>query len=549
VSSVRNRLGREEGFTLVEVLVAITLLGLVAAAMLPLLLIGARASTVVKHETEAKNVAQERLEQMRQLAYQVDRQNGPFIDLLDNYYPNRTAATGTGAGWVSGTAARLDGEPATGSFYRVVFDPVPGSPGFRQTVASQFLRADRAPVPDASFTTYNSQLSGVDAAPSNLLGVTVITTWQVAGTPKRFEVFTQIADQGRKESLIASQAQVTALRVESSAPDGSSLSAVAGSVNADGRLSDGSSAAVRAEAGRAASGSSSPVLAANQDALSPGTAPAGTPSLSAVTTGTACGYGSFGRSVTTGVTAATTGGLPQAPSTVGTTTTPAAFSSASLLANSGGSCGTFGFGNLSSSYDAALQLRTGVPLINVPDDTNGNTEVLYGRTYINASPDTAASPFVAAGARAGMVRSVDLLPTTFVTDGRGVVSIKLDSARLDCLSTGAAPTASYTVSITYWNGTSRQQLLAPFTWSSTTAATDPLAGLNLATVSVGGGKTLADYIASWSFGTSLSEGSTNGVAGLDAAIRVTTRPVRASDPTSSFGLVLGAMSCVADDNR
>lgn len=549
MSFVRSRLRPEEGFTLVEVLVAITLLGLVAAAMLPLLLVGARASAVVKHETEAKNIAQERLEQMRQLTYQVDRQNGPYIDLLDNYYPNLVAASAGGAGWVSSTAAREPGEPATGSFYRVVFDPVPGSTGFRQTVASQFLTADRTPVPDASFATYDSQSSGLDAAPSNLLGVTVITTWTVAGTPKRFEVFTQIADQGRKDNLIATQAQVTALQVESSAPVGTSVSATVGAVSADGRLSDGSSAAVRAEAGRAVSGSTSPLLAANQQAISPGTAPTGAPSLSAVNSGSTCGYGAFGRSQTAGITAATTGGLPQVPAAVGTTTTPAAFASAALLANSGGgACGTFGFGNQSTSYDADLQLRTGVPLVHVADDTNGNSEVVYGRAYVNASPETAATPFTSAGVRAGMIRSVDLLPTTFVGDSRGVVGVRLESAAMDCVSTGAAPTASYTVSIDYWDGSSRQQLLT-FTWNSGSSASDPLASLNLSSISVGSGKTLADYIASWSFGTALSEGSTNGVAGLDAAIRVTTQPVRASDPTSSFGLVLGAMSCVADDNR
>lgn len=553
MSSVRRRTGPDGGFTLVEVLVAITLLGLVAAAVLPLLLVGARASTVVKHEAVAKNVAQERLEQMRQLAYQVDRQNGPFIDLLDYYYPNLAPAVGTGAGWVPETStSRLPGEPTTGAFYRVVFAPVPGSPDYRQTVASQFLGANRVPVPQAAFSTapniYSSATSGFDAAPSNFLGVTVITSWTVSGTPKRFEVFTQIADQGRKDSLIASQAQVTALRVDSAAPDGSALSASAGDVNVDGRLSDGSSAAVKAEAGRASSGSTSPVLAANQEAFSPTTAPAGTPTLSAITTGTACGYGAFGRSEVTGISASTNGGLPKVPVDVGTATTPATTASASLMANSGGGCGTFGFGNLSTSYSSALMLRSAVPLVNVPDYPSGSSAVLSGRGWINANEETAATPFVGAGGSASMVEEVHLMPATFVADGGGVVSVRLESAALTCLSTGAAPVASYKVVIRYWNGTSRQTLLT-HTWSSTSPVADPLATLNLAAYPVYGTKTLADYVGSWSFATALSEGSTNGVAGLDAAFRVTTTPVRDGDATSSLGLRLGSLACVADDNR
>lgn len=555
--SSRRRLRDSDGFTLVEVLVALTLLGVVAAAVLPLLLIGARASTLVKFEALAKNVAQERLEQMRQLSYQVDRQNGPFIDLLDKYYPDRTPAVGTGAGWVASTATnRLPGEPTTGAFYRVVFpDVVPGTTS-TQTVASQFLRSDRVPVADAAFANYSSATSGTDAAPSYFLGVTVVTTWEVAGKTKSFEVFTQITDQGSKESLIASQARATVLRVDSAAPDASALSATVGEVNIDGRLGDGSSAAVKAEAGRATRGSTAPLLAANQEAFSPATAPAGTPSMSAVTTGASCGYGAFGRSAVAGISASTDGGLPKVPVDVGTTTAPATTASSALMANSGGgACGTFGFGNLSTTYDPALLLDAAAPLVKVRDQATGSGAVLQGKGWVNASVETAASPFVAAGASASMTQEVHLLPATFVTDGGGVVSVQLQAAGLTCLSTGAAPTASYTAAVRYWNGADNaRQTLVTRTWSSGSPSPDPLATLDLAAypVQVVGGvvqKTLADYVGSWSFANALSEGSTNGVAGLDAAIRVTTKAVRLAEPASSIGLRLGVLSCVADDNR
>jgi prepilin-type N-terminal cleavage/methylation domain-containing protein len=551
---VTRRLRRDAGFSLVEVLVAITLLGIVAAAVLPMLLIGARASTIVRFETRGKNLGQERIELMRQLPYQIDRQNGPFVDLLDNYYPNLSAAAGTGAGWVSSTStARLPGEPATGAFYRVVFNPVPGNPEYRQTVASQFLNNTRSPVADSVFSTYDSQVVGRDNAPSLFLGVTVITSWTVGGSDKRLNLFTQIADEGRVDSLIASQARATALRVESAAPDGTALSATAGSVSADGQLADGSYASVRGEAGRADRGGTSPVFAAVREALSPAGTTSGTGTESAVTTdGSDCGYAAFGRSAIANGTASTSGGLPKVPGTVGSAVTPAAETSAALLANPGGSCGAFWFTNLSDSYDPNLRLRTDRPLVRVTGGTSGSNEIVRGRGWLNASPDTASTPFVVAGASAVTEEAVQLLPTTFVADDGGLIQVKLVSSSLGCRATGS-PSGSYRVIISYWNGTSRS-VLVDSSWSSSSPTADPLAGIDLTTKLVyddgaGTRRFLSDYITSWALASEITEGATSGVANIDAVLRMTTKPVRFSDPTSSLGIRFGSLSCVAADNR
>lgn len=133
--------------------------------------------------------------------------------------------------------------------------------------------------------------------------------------------------------------------------------------------------------------------------------------------------------------------------------------------------------------------------------------------------------------------------------------MQLQAADLTCLSTGVVPTATYTAVVRYWDGVAgARQTLATRTWSSANPVADPLATMDLAAypVHVVDGvvqKTLADYVGSWSFANALSEGSTNGVAGLDAAFRITTKAVRPADPASSIGLRLGVLSCVADDNR
>src|SRR4051794_11546119 len=103
-------------------MVAITLVSLAAAGSIPLLIVGMKAANTSKLNTQAKNLSQQRMESMRDLPYHVDRQNGPYVDLLDIYYTNVSATTTTHTRvgetetghWVSGGAS----SPApSGAFY------------------------------------------------------------------------------------------------------------------------------------------------------------------------------------------------------------------------------------------------------------------------------------------------------------------------------------------------------------------------------------------------------------------------------------------------
>lgn len=578
-----DRRRREDGFTVVEVLVALTLLAVVAAAVVPLLAIAGSAAVSTRSHTRAKNLAQERVEQMRQLPFQVDKQNGPFIDLLDYYYPNLTAAaSSTATGWVSSTStARRPGEPTTGSFYRTRFATLAAQPGFSQTVAVQFLDFSRAPVPDTRFATYRHDVEGLDASPSTLLGVTVLTYWTHGGKPQTFRAFTQIGDTGDTDGLLISQASGVLLRLESALAGGHAITSELLSVNADGRLSDGSVATARATAGRATKEGSADVVSANAVAVDPpncsgASCPTNNPASGPVPGGGVCDYASFGRTRVDNVTATTADGLPRVPAAVDAAVPPVTQVSASLLKESGSGCGPLSFDNTGGLGAAHLRLAAGARVISV-DGTSadtGSTPIAQSSGWVSATAVDASPRRVTAGARTTATNNVRLFPTPEAP--QGILKLRLNQASITCDSSTAAPVASYTVTAQYWNADAGTPLsetepppgayvdlvtgstsLTEITWSSSnTSFTDPFASLSLSTKvvyrdSLGTPMTLADYLdGPPRLATGVTADSTNGLASIgDGVLSLTTKPLRSSDLLSSIGLKMGKLSCVAVDQR
>ena len=204
---------------MIEVLVAITLLGLIAGATVPLLITGLRASVVAKLDTAAKNLSQQRFELMRnspfRIAYDPTITNG--VDLLDTYYPNLTAPGGgvDTAGYVT-TQARRTGEPTAGPYYRTKFVQSLGNTTYTQYVATQFLTPDTTPkLAVTPPTGYSTTSLGNDRAPSPLVGVTVITEWTYGTMSKRLTVYSQISDVAPGPPLVTLQARVAAVRIAS----------------------------------------------------------------------------------------------------------------------------------------------------------------------------------------------------------------------------------------------------------------------------------------------------------------------------------------------
>lgn len=574
---LRRRRNRDAGFTLVEIMVALTLVAIAAGGSIPLLVVAAKASATSRLNTQAKNLAQWRFESMRDLPFHVDRQNGPFVDLLDIYYTNlsTTAATRTRANeievgrWVASGASAPD---PSGPFYQIKVAALPGYPAFSQTIDTQFLTATGTTLPASSFTGYDSQVEGHDQPPSLLVAVTVTTTWTDHGSTHSYTSYTRIADSRGLLSTLTSQGSGEFMEVSSAGPAGNALTVDVASAKASGSQSTGSvaSADVRALEARDALGQT--YEGATATATSPGTAapPNTQVAVNSGTSGT-CGWVNAPNTQYANVSAdvVNSGGLPKVPSNVDTNSPPNNQVSAQLWSGGGGCAGIFGFNNQSTSYSSNLMLDTNEPLVTILN-AGTNTVTVNGSAWVNASPSTSNPHTVSSGANTSTTKSVVLFPgvTPLETNNNflGLVKIKLTQASLACLSsvTGGvatqSATGSWAVNISYWsatgsNGSPGYVDLPAYTWNSATdtGSADPLAAIDPSTIVVyQNGNTvlhLSDYIASWSTERSIVENSNSGVHQLDGIISVASQPVRDGDMLSAIGVQIGNLSCVADDSR
>ena len=565
MSTSTSRLRRhrgDSGFTLIEVIVALSVFAVVAVAALPLVVVGIKTSQKARIETLAKDMSQLRLERMRNLPFQVDRQNGPFVDLLDRYFTN---ASGTAAptGEPDCTGQYLAAAPGTGgapsgSAYRVTCTKLAEATGFSQVVYVQFLKQTGVVVTPPS--AYDSQIVARDTAPSRLVGITVLTSWDRLGRKGTLRTYTEVADAKSNRPLITTQAQVVALRVSSnSMTAGRTLTAKAGEVKADGSLTSGSVASVQTVGASVenlgieqATSSFVSVSAPVNPAGSPDEVPgneirAGVPTT---TTGTwvDCGWGWFGKSAYGNVSATTAAGVPVVPSnnTTDVTATTGSTTSRSGLLASGNGCKdtasgihySFGFRNWLSSPTYTLGLSTAKPLVYVLDPNSGGGLAggrALGEASVTATDVLSSARSASAMARAS-VSTVHALPTA--SHPNGLVTAKLTSSQLVCKS-GAPISASYNLTVA-WPGGSKT---ISYPTDASPSLPDP------GTISfVEGGVTrqLSEYL-SWKVSKGVQESATTGSHSIDHVFGLTA-PESVVGPGGLF-VELGSLSCAAADNR
>jgi prepilin-type N-terminal cleavage/methylation domain-containing protein len=578
---------RDAGFTLLEIIVALGILTMVMVALLPQLIVGLRSTGTARLVTQAKGVAQGELERMRNLPFHIAPAAGDFVDVLDYYYPDVTTPTSTPtcmsgdqylvpattwSGYVDETsAARCDYEPSTGAFYRTV-QVMPASAGigsFTVVTATQFLSGSTPPAPVSPLSTYDTQSESKDDPASSQIGVTITVLYADRETLKPVSTYTQISQRLPSTTRVRLEADVRAVEVGSVTPDKVPLSLSAGLLSLNGSVSYASTvtanraatsaglATGQQEGGASHSLSAPPSATAAQVTTSAGAMPAG--SCSATTS-----YACWGSTRLSEVTASAADGLPL----VGSALLPA---QAMLTSSSGG--GLSFRNDLTNSYRTGLGLGTELFRLDNSESPHGSalngcavgTSGTGTSSYVTASgylrttaTDDAAAPGEAEACAVARAESFEVLPTAGAADG--IVRVELAKASARCLLQGSAHTAAatydYAATVQYWNGST---YVTAATITPTTVV-DPLDAIDLSTVSVGGGKVLGDYIASWSALTP-DEVTTTAAAGLaevtlPGVVTIATQPVRPdatdatlADESSVLSIAVGALDCSAEDQR
>ena len=593
MSTSEPRRRDDAGFTLVEVLVALLLLSVVMVSVLPLVISTLRATALTKVQTQAKNLGQERLEQVKDLRFHIDRQNGPFLDLLDLYYTNATvgaaaisipASGGTLTGAYVATGGGTNGEPVA-PYYRSTTGPRPGATGYSQTIATQFLAADGSVLPAARFQgTYDSQVVGNDRPPALSVAVTVITTWVQGGMTKTFRTYTRVTDGRPQTPVIQSQSRATTVNITSTAADGKTLQLKGGVVSLDGSQSSGSSVSGQVS-GALASRTGDATLTGQSVQFSLPGAAAGTPSAGlpfAGTDGTSgCSWFGLGSTVVSPSSglADISVGLPKAPSSATDASPSANTITAAIKANgTTGQCGVMSYDNQTSGGGVARTDNVGTAMVGAPyvkvSDTGGSANLVAAHGYVTSTPITSVPQKTRSGAAAEMAQPVTMFPRFATNTGLGgLVTAQLTSASVDCTS-GTATTlgtarGQYSVTLRWWGKDSTNALdaagprihSATWTYDSNSQLVPLLLSggdaWSPATTDLGlNGLKLSDLVQLGNAGNVpnvVNTGATNGLRGFPTGVlTLTTAPTLANETSpgfSSIQVVLGQLSCVADDQR
>ena len=524
----------QDGFSLVEILVSISIFGVVAAAVLPLLLAGMRGGTVARQATQAKGVAQERLEQMRNLPFYIAQQNGDYLDVLDIYFRDTVTTLATGA--AGDPCAKRRYISATMSYECVAPTTMVGPSSYDQTITTRFVNAAGAVVTPKS--TYRSWQSGVDSPASMLLDVVITTTWKVGTDAKSFVLRSNIANSTTGSPLITSQIRASAVKVTGATGLGDALQFEAGLLSADGSKATASSANATAVGAYASRSSGSSVRGAEMTLLAPPDDVQTLPGTLAQQELDSCLLICFGDTKIKGEPRAIVStGVPQVGINGATKKLSSELSATGDAARRG-----FSFSNTDPAT-AAVQLGVSpLALVTASDADSVSSPVAMSEGYLDAKGTGSTSVTASVKAAAQTVR---LFRSATAPDG--LIQVKLTEAALTCVDgAGAGVTADWSADVRVHVG----GLTGYATYTVEPGATALPAP---STITTSSGFPLSHYVQAWSGLTSSTAGVAQAtplgvMANIPAVVTILTAPTR-PDVDSAINVAVGAISCKAEDNQ
>jgi prepilin-type N-terminal cleavage/methylation domain-containing protein len=532
---LRRRAHGDEGFSLVEIMIAMVIFGIVTIATAPLFVGGLKAGRASQLYQQAKSLSQERLEKMRNLPYHVARQNGQYLDVLDIYFRDLQA---TGALATGDTCSQRVYTAATSSYRCTITNLGADYAGFSQDVTTQFVNADRAAV--VPFSTYSSQTAGYDQPVSNLLSVTVVTKWRQASKNRSFTLRSYIANAQADPNVINTTLRASALKISSNLSSGDILQFEGGLISSEGALNTGSTASLSVVAAQGGRSSGTSVLGAQLSLSAPPSADGTSPTANGLfLDGSTCGYLCFGNTMVTGDQKVTVdSGFPK----VSVSSNPV---TATLRRAATGLYQGFSYNNATpSEVDPALSLDTSAQMVSATLAAGG-TDILSGAGYIDATGTGSTAVRSSATVK---TNELDLFPTTFISGGRPLVRAFLTQATLTC-SSGAGSSgvsASWEGKVGYWSSTINDYVYYEI-GPGKAALPAP------SSLMVQPGVPLSTWVQAWSSLTSstgVNQSANRQAKGtMNPVLSILTAPTRTGDATSPLNIAVGSLACLAEDNR
>lgn len=578
----RTRSTRDDGFALIEIMVALGIFLVVIMALLPQMVAGIRSVSLADREGVVKGLLQQEAERLRGLPYRVSLGTSGTgtdedVDLLDLYYPNVSSlapgaltCTDTGglvlptaawSGYVTGGAsARCGYEPSAGTFYRTVTTDTDDELGEIALVRDlQFLTAGSAsaptPAPVAPRGTYDSDHAVTNYPPSSQVGVTLTVLYRDRGELRARSLFTQISKHDAGPTLVTTNVDARAVEITSLAPDGAAESLSAGVVSLEGSVGDISSADVSLTGVVARVTTGDPT--SSQFAYGATSTVAAPPSVATLTTvpdvpawgeggcsALLCfGDSSVGSDAGAGVL--TDGGLPRA----GSSTSPLRASVTDPDADA------LVFDNVGTATPTQNWKNGVVRLVGADPGTSTVTDPaacprgsganarLSGSGYLSTSlHDGSETVRDTAACAASRSASVGILPIGgWAPDG--IVKVTLNRSFAWCTVTGGVPDGgtglSATVEVT--DGLGGYQGPVDAKDFDPTTAVIPLHGK------------VSDYLTGWTFDDGGYTPTASEVVAQVPGLQVTTKPTRykgllEEDENSEVVVTLGAVSCRSESS-